>query len=258
MPNRMLRDWTGSDKINSISVNAERFFTRLIMKVDDHGCFYADSRLLKANLFPLLLDNIREADLLRWMAECHKAGLIALYESAGKKYLQITDFRQRLDKARSKYPLPTVNDSLETVTEFPAEVEVEPEVEKKSKAPAAPEVFNEKIIYPFESDVFLAEWERWKKYKKDQHRFTYKSIDSEKTGLADLFKLAQKNEQTAIEIINQSIAKAWSGLFELKNKKNENGINQQPIKRSKSDSAERLTKWLDEEIRLGDTPGVNG
>lgn len=42
------------------------------------------------------------------------------------------------------------------------------------------------------------------------------------------------------------------------NKTSTNGINQQPIKRSKSDSAERLTKWLDEEIRLGDTPGVNG
>ena len=125
MPNRMLRDWTDSDKINSLSVHSERFFTRLIMKVDDYGCFYADTRLLKANLFPLLLDNIREADLLRWIAECQKAGLIVLYENANKKYVQIIDFKQRLDKARSKYPLPPVNEFPDVVNEFPAELEVE-------------------------------------------------------------------------------------------------------------------------------------
>lgn len=121
MPNRMLRDWTGSEKINILSVHAERFFIRLIMKVDDYGCFWADTRLLKANLFPLLLDAIREADMLRWMAECQKAGLIVLYERAGKKYVQIVDFRQRLDRAKSKFPLP--EGSFTTVNDLPPEVE---------------------------------------------------------------------------------------------------------------------------------------
>lgn len=137
MPNRMLRDWTDSDKMNAISVHAERFFTRLIMKVDDYGCFYADTRLLKANLFPLLLDVVREADITRWMAECRKAGLIVLYEASGKKYLQILDFKQRLDRAKAKHPLPpkdiglcqSVNDCREVVNDSPPEIEVE--VEKK-------------------------------------------------------------------------------------------------------------------------------
>lgn len=107
MPNRLLRDWTGSDKVNTLTVYAERFFTRLIMKADDYGCFYADVRILKANLFPLLLDSIREADLLRWMAECQKAGLIVLYESNDKKYLQIIEFNQRLRQKTQKFPMPT-------------------------------------------------------------------------------------------------------------------------------------------------------
>ena len=68
----MLRDWTQSEKIDELTSESERFFTRLIMKVDDYGCFWADTRLLKANLFPLKLDKIREADMLRWMAECQK------------------------------------------------------------------------------------------------------------------------------------------------------------------------------------------
>lgn len=134
MPNRMLRDWTQSDKIDQVSCEAERFFVRLIMKVDDYGCFYADTRLLKANLFPLKLDKIREADMLRWMAECQKAGLIVLYEVDQKKYMQIIEFRQRLDKAKAKFPLPlNSNEPLTVVNDFPAELEVEKELEKKEK-----------------------------------------------------------------------------------------------------------------------------
>lgn len=131
----MLRDWTGSDKVNEISVQAERFFVRLIMKVDDYGCFYADSRLLKANLFPLLIDTIREADLLRWMAECQKAGLIVLYEKSNKQYLQIIDFKQRLDRAKSKFPLP-VPEPLEVVNDSPPEQKgSRTEVEGKGTVP---------------------------------------------------------------------------------------------------------------------------
>lgn len=133
----MLRDWTMSEKVNGLSVHAERFFTRLIMKVDDYGGLFAHTSLLKASLFPLLLDAIREADISRWMAECQKAGLIVLYEAEGKKYVQICDFRQRLDKAKAKYPLPSNscnsviigNDFPEAGNDFPAEVEEELELE---------------------------------------------------------------------------------------------------------------------------------
>ena len=125
----MLRDWTLSDKVDALSVHAERFFTRLIMKVDDYGCFNADTRILKAALFPLKLDSVREADLLRWMAECQKSDLIVIYEVSKKRYLQINDFKQRLDRAKSKYPLPNDNGSMEVVNDFPPEVEREVELE---------------------------------------------------------------------------------------------------------------------------------
>ena len=133
MANRVLRDWTASDKVNSLSVHAERFFVRLIMKVDDYGVFYADTRLLKANLFPMLLDSIREADITRWMDECHKAGLVVLYDNTGKRYIQIVDFRQRLDRARSKYPQPSANDSLVNANERRAETETETKQETETE-----------------------------------------------------------------------------------------------------------------------------
>jgi hypothetical protein len=139
MPNRMLRDWTQSDKVDQITAEGERFFTRLIMKADDYGCFWGDVRLLKANLFPLKLDKVREADISRWIAECVKAGLILFYQIEGKQYVQIVDFRQRLDKARAKFPLPNdSNEFPEVVNEFPAEVELELEKKKKGSGAVAP------------------------------------------------------------------------------------------------------------------------
>jgi hypothetical protein len=134
MPNRILRDWTDSDKVKLIDAYTERFFTRLIMKADDYGCYYADQKLLKANLFPFLLDEVREADISRWMAACQKAGLIVLYEFNKKKYLQILEFKQRLDKARAKFPLPTSGNPISNSNEFPAEAESDIEVESETEA----------------------------------------------------------------------------------------------------------------------------
>lgn len=124
----MLRPWINSEKVNTLSVYSERFFTRLIMVVDDYGCFHANEKLLRSNLFPLLLEVVKEADISRWLTECQKAGLIVIYDADGKKYLQILDFRQRLDRAKAKYPLPTT--SLTIVNDSPPEAESESESER--------------------------------------------------------------------------------------------------------------------------------
>lgn len=106
MPNRILRDWTDSEAVNSVSIHAERFFTRLIMKADDYGRYPNNIKLIKSTLYPLLADQVREADLSRYMAECQKAGLILLYEVGGKQYLQIEQFKQTIRIKKQKYPPP--------------------------------------------------------------------------------------------------------------------------------------------------------
>ena len=103
MPNRILRDWTDSEIIDSLDAHAERFFTRLIMKVDDFGRFVANPKILKSLLFPLKSD-VRETDITRWLAACEKPGLIALYSVAKKEYLQINNFKQVLRQKIEKYP----------------------------------------------------------------------------------------------------------------------------------------------------------
>lgn len=152
MPNRMLRDYTASEKINGISFQAEVFFIRLMMKADDYGCFHGHPSLLKANLYPLKLESVREADISRWAAECQKAGLIVKYEHQEKQYVQIVDFRQRLDKARHKFPLPSSTEFPEVVNEFPAERERENERELEQKKKPLSSVFDREAI-PVEAEL---------------------------------------------------------------------------------------------------------
>lgn len=115
MPNRMLRDWTDSEKVHSLSAEAERFFTRLIMKADDYGRYHADTKLLRAYLFPLYAGAIKETKIQQWLNECEAADLIFCYEVNGKKYLEIKLFEQKLKVRRSKYPPSNEEDRMELI-----------------------------------------------------------------------------------------------------------------------------------------------
>jgi hypothetical protein len=150
MPNRILRDWTDSEKMNALDAPTERFFTRLIMKADDYGRFNASAKLLRCNLYPLLIDEICEDDISGWLAACHKAGLIALYEVDSKPYLQVENFNQRLRSKREKYPAPTggVHVANHARPEVEVEVETETEVEvetERNRKPVAAKTIDEKI-----------------------------------------------------------------------------------------------------------------
>ena len=72
-----------------------------------------------------------------------------------------------------------------------------------------------KVVYPFDSVQFLDWWGNWKKYKKDEHKFQYKSGASEQAALKKLSELSEGNEQNAILIIEQSLANGWKGFFKL-------------------------------------------
>lgn len=67
----------------------------------------------------------------------------------------------------------------------------------------------------------LEAWEEWKEYRKEQDGFKYKPI-GERTAKRVLMRLANNKEDTAILIIEQSMANGWLGFYELKNKANGN------------------------------------
>lgn len=104
MPNRILRDWTTSDRINQTSHEEEAFFTRLLMAVDDYGRFTADPRLLLARLFPLRIGktDAKRVHSIRDALAAHM--LITLYVVDGREFLQVTNW-QNVPRAKgSRFP----------------------------------------------------------------------------------------------------------------------------------------------------------
>lgn len=107
MPNRIIRETIlTSDKVEALDPGAEVFYRRLLSKVDDYGRYDARPSILRASLYPLRLDRVREADCTRWMAACQKAGLIVLYVDANKPYLAVANTGWQA-RSPSKYPEPT-------------------------------------------------------------------------------------------------------------------------------------------------------
>lgn len=105
MPSRMLRDWTDSLRFDDLSAEAERLFTRLIMKADDYGRFHADPRLVKAACFPLS-ESLRANTVSTWLTELSGRKLVFSYTAGTLDLLAIVNFRQRLKMSRPKFPAP--------------------------------------------------------------------------------------------------------------------------------------------------------
>lgn len=106
MPNRIIRDAIlTSEAVASLGWPEEVFYRRLHSIVDDYGRYEANPQLLRSRCYPLQTDNVRTADITRWMAACQKAGLILGYEVAGKQYLEVLKFGQQ-QRTASKYPAP--------------------------------------------------------------------------------------------------------------------------------------------------------
>lgn len=95
MPNRYLREnFIESEKVNSVSFQAETAWTHLLVVVDDWGRCEANITFLRPKLFPGRLNQVRETDLQRWLAECEKAGLVRIYQHAGKPFLQMMQWEK--------------------------------------------------------------------------------------------------------------------------------------------------------------------
>jgi hypothetical protein len=113
MPNRILRDWTDSAAVNSLSDEAEKFFTRLIQKADDFGRYHGSAKMLRPMLYPLQLDRVREAHIDRSIAECVKASLVRLYEADNKLVIEINKFGQSVRAMKSKFPDPPDKNAMQ-------------------------------------------------------------------------------------------------------------------------------------------------
>ena len=149
MANRILRDWTQSENINQLSEPAEVFFTRLIMKADDYGCYYGNLKLLKSALYPLR--EISNENLQSSINECNVCGLILLYVIDGKQFIKINNFGQRLRIMKSKFPQPNDRNSLTFDRNSPLETKRNEDETKMKRNETETEIFmDEKYQLPYE------------------------------------------------------------------------------------------------------------
>lgn len=70
------------------------------------------------------------------------------------------------------------------------------------------------LVYP--SSEFQNLWEEWIEYKKDEHKDRYKSTKTEQKAINNLVKLSGGDFNLAEQIVNNSIANKYKGLFEVK------------------------------------------
>ena len=144
MPSRIIREGIlTSERVNSLSPNAELFYRRLMSVVDDFGRYTANLTLLRASCYPLKLDSVKEDSIKKHLAECVGAGLIVLYTVADKTFLEMQDFRQQVRAKESKYPSPDsgmqstcVADAKHPITDVHLDV-VEDEDDKNTSSAVA-------------------------------------------------------------------------------------------------------------------------
>ncbi len=104
MPGRYIRDgYLTSERVDALSLDAERFYFRLLLVVDDFGRYLANAAILRSMCFPLKGD-ISTGQIAAWLNECARAGLVVVYNADGKRYLAIERFGQRPRSRKSRYP----------------------------------------------------------------------------------------------------------------------------------------------------------
>lgn len=267
MANRILRDWTCSETINELSESAEIFFTRLIMKADDFGRFYGSPKILKAQLYPLREHSFKSIE--KWRDECVNSGVIILYESDGKEYLEIKDFNQRLRLMKSKFPEPRSNDGQMTVKrqtvdglkgkEIEEEVETESETEVETKPkPKKNDAYATELNFSlFNNQIIVFYWKEWTEYKQTEHREKFKSTKTEQLAINKLGEMCGYDSDKARLIIEQSMSNRWKGLFELKKQNNNNGNTAETKSNDLGAQADRIARGIFGADSFGFTTGSN-
>ena len=86
--------------------------------------------------------------------------------------------------------------------------------------PSTNSLLREGIMLPFMDSRFKLAWIMWIDERKARRYGRYTQI-GEQAALHKLYKEADEDLDTAIEMINESVANGWRGIFPLKKNKNE-------------------------------------
>lgn len=226
MPNRMLRDWTDSARMEHVSPEAERLFVRLIMKADDFGRFHAEPRLIAGACFPLVR-TATEKNIMAWLSELRAANLVFVYAADGRNYLEIRNFGQRMRSKQSRFPSHDGQQSddceqgaviCQQVADIcPHDADICPpeekrREEKKKRSEVASVTLDFSLLPEDLQDVAGLQdaWAGWLRHRKE---IKVKTTD---TSCKLQLNFLRENRADAVAILTQSTMNGWRGLFPLK------------------------------------------
>ncbi|HBR3614611.1 DNA replication domain protein [Klebsiella pneumoniae] len=105
--------------------------------------------------------------------------------------------------------------------------EEEEEEEVKDKIPPNPPRGREpKKSYPYPEQLNAEAWDEWKAYRSEMRFKAYAPTErSEGAAITELINLSGGNHARQMQIVKQSMAKGWKGLFELKGGSGQRDVN---------------------------------
>jgi len=236
MPNRYVREGIiTSEAVCSLSWPAEVFYRRLINKVDDFGRYTAHHALLRAALYPLQLEKVREADMPRHLAECERAGLLSVYCVESKQYLAL----HKWEKGRatvSQYPAPPqaqvengepiasggkfsgatggLGDVGAIAPNLGASAPKNPPIPTTTTTTTTTTIGEwQALPAVLSTDRFKAKWMEYCAYRRENR---IKPLGAHSIH-AKWKELEAIGESAAVEAIDHSIANGWTGIFPPKN-----------------------------------------
>lgn len=247
MPTRYLRPGIrDSETMESLSPMTEVFFYRLLVTVDDYGRYDARPAMLKAACFPIK-DAITAQDCAGMLDELARAGLVLVYASGGKPYLQMQKWENKARSQASKYPpfdggcvnlcdpcaddAPPVCETCEDAQEDvcnPRTTVCNPRpslpgtgtgtgTENREPEPKTEQARSRQEFDPLAVELPDGlpehEWHAWIAYRRHR-RLTCTALTI--TRQLDALREWQAKGHDPTEIINTAIRSGWQGLFEPK------------------------------------------
>lgn len=239
MPTRYLKPGVrDSEAIELLSPLAEILFYRLLVTVDDFGRFDGRPAMIKAACFPI--KDITTAKCSALLDELNLAGLISLYTVSQKPYIQMCKWDNVPRSKDSKFP-PNSGDCMQVHTDvcsprtvLPVTVTVtETKTETVNRNRSVPK--GDAGVFPDGLD--LQAWGRWVAYRSEIKKpLRQMSIAAGQNQLS-------KHGDRQMQVVEQSIANGWQGLFALR----ESGgtQNKQLAVEQRNDAARK--EWLERE-----------
>lgn len=209
---RLYGGFITGQRINKLSLNAEAWFWRVLVSVDDFGNGRADPELCRAATAGNR--RVTAKQVSGWLREMRDVGLVEFYTVKDEPLLHIVGFESTQPSGKNgrrikRCPLPDESKGIQgnpdAVSASDSEDDPDPYSDTDTEGP------------PFGGEDFLLTLDQFEKHRKEIKK------PLRPTGRKLLYgQLRQMGEAGAVSAMKKSIAAGWQGVFDDGNRSNGN------------------------------------